>query len=98
MTIQIEPGKAHYTYSSDEVIWARDNDHTPYNKRAGEVESELRVAIRAPLNSKWVNFNVEEMTRAAGEPTHKNRSRSISFSLTREQFAAIVAHVQRVQP
>lgn len=89
-----------FAYSKQEVIEFRDQEHTPFNKRSGECDSVCAVQIRAPLKSDWVNFNVEEITTTKNyDPDKKDRtqSRTISFTLTREQFAAVVAHVNRTK-
>lgn len=90
-------GKPAYTYSPEEVIEFRDTDHTPYNKRSGEVESRLTTQVRAPARADWVNFNVEEetTTKTYDGKQPRTSTRAVSFTMSREQFAAIVAHVNR---
>jgi len=86
----------HSVYSAHEVIEFRDDDHSLYNKRGG-YESQLAVQVRAPIASDWVNFNVEETTTTKnyGDKPDRTQSRTISFTMTREMFAAVVAHVNR---
>lgn len=85
------------TYSSHEVIEFRDDEHLPYNKRAGECESSsLIVQFRAPIHRKWISIQSKEITttkRLGKEP--RTHSRVISFTITREQFDEIVAHINR---
>ena len=90
-------GAPRYIYSPEEVIEFRDDDHTPYNKRSGECDSVLVAQVRSPLNADWVNFIVEETTTLlthVGKPK-RTQSRTINFTMSREQFAAVVAHVKR---
>lgn len=90
-------GPARYAYFAHEVVEYRDDDHTPFNKRSGSCDSELVVQFRAPNHGEWVNFNVMETTTTKnyGHGRDTTKSRTISFNLTREQFAAVVAHVNR---
>jgi hypothetical protein len=95
--MKLHPGKTYNTYSDDEVVWLRDEDHTPYNKRVGEVDSVLNVEVRAPSHAKWIGFRVEETTTTKnyGNKPDRTASRTISFNIPREMFDAIAAHVRR---
>lgn len=97
MTIAIHKGEKFFTHAADEVIWLRDEKHTPFNKRPSEVDSTLAVAVRAPIKADWINFNVEETTTTRNYNGGKDRtaSRTISFCMSKEQFALVVAHVER---
>lgn len=90
-------GKPGYAYSEHEVIEFRDKDHTPYNKRPCEVASVLNVQFRSPLGGDWISIHTEETTTTPNYNGGKDRtqSRVINFTMTREMFAAIVAHVNR---
>lgn len=91
-------GKPRYAYSAEEVIEFRDADHTPFNKRSGEVESVLIAQIRSPLKADWVNFSVEEITTTNKDSSTKaarTATRTITFTMTRDQFESVVAHVRR---
>lgn len=90
-----------YAYSADEVIAFRDDDHTPYNKRAGECDSTIELQVRSPINAEWINIHLEERTvtkskEYSSEPYRsRTATRVLSINLSREQFAAIAAHVVR---
>ena len=88
-------GKPRYTYSPEEVIELRDDQHTPYTKRSGYADSTLVVQVRRSTHpaANWVNFNVEETCTTE----KRTQSRTVSFSVSREQFAQIVAHVMATE-
>lgn len=94
-------GPARNTYSAEEVIEFRDTDHTPYNKRPGSVKSQVVVQVRRPENLEhrnWVNFTVEETTTTDPHgrvSAGRTQTRTISYSMPRAMFEAMVAHVNK---
>jgi len=98
-TIKVRPGKELYTYSEDEVVWLHDPEHTPYNKRSGEVDSVLKVEIRAPGKADWVSFTATETTTTRNYSGGKDttRDRVVRFNISRDQFAAIAAHIAQTK-
>lgn len=101
-TIKVHPGKDFYCYESNEVVWLRDEDHTPHNKRHGECDSVLMVEVRAPGKAGWVTFRAKETTttRNYNELAKKQtttRDKEIWFTISREQFDAIAAHIARTK-
>jgi len=63
-------------------ITYHNQDHTPQNKRSGEVESRLCVRCDRHVDAKWVSVNFEEVTTSRSGYT---AGRTISVTFTQEE-------------
>lgn len=72
-----------------QIVW-QDNEHTPYNKAAGQVEATARFGITTCPEAGWVEFVAEETVyHASGRST----TRTISLSLNKRDADEIALHI-----
>lgn len=93
-TTLVGPHKA-YSVSHDldpdgPCLTAIDRNHTPHNKRHGQVKSRAELEVMA--FPQWVQFQIDEATE---HPNGRVQRRTISVTLTRENAERIALHILR---